>query len=109
MEKLFWSIEKNYLDEYDKVIAKCEQVTNLREALDTGLNGIYLHFDDYTNDFVGYKDENGEYQLTEPYATWEKEGRDGIDVTYCHFVEVDHDDDGYTVGYFQMERPYDAE
>ena len=67
------------------------------------------YFDDYTNDFVGYKDENGEYQLTEPYATWEKEGRDGVDVTYCHSLYVDKDDDGYTVGHFQMERPYDAD
>ena len=109
MERLFWSIEKDYLDEFDKVVQKCEAVTNLKEALDTGLNGIYLKInEDY--DYVGWKEEDGTYNLTEPYnRMWENGKRDGLEVTYCHFIEVDHDDDGYTVGYFQMERPYDAD
>ena len=109
MEKPFWITEQNYYKELDKVVEKCEKVTNLREALDTGLNSIYLHIDDSTCDYVGYKYEDGKYVLTLPYRQWEEEGRDGVDVTYCHYIGLEEDDDGYTEGHFQMERPYDAD
>ena len=109
IEKPFWTIEFNYLKELDKVARRCEKVTNLREALDTGLNSIYLHIDGNTCDYVGYKDEDGEYVLTLPYRQWEDEERDGVDVTYCHFLYLEKDDDGYTQGHFQIERPYDAD
>ena len=112
-KKLFWVIERDYLakidEELEKVREACDKVTNLREALDTGLASIHLKIGDNGYDSVGYLREDGTYYLSEPYATWEKEGRDGVDVTYCHFMNFETDDDGSVIGVFEMERPYDAE
>ena len=109
MGELFWELEHRYLKESDKALKKCEEVTNLKEALDTELDQIWLVIPNQDTDYVGYKTHDG-YELSAPYdAMWENGKRDGLEVTYCHFVEFQVNNEGNTVGYFEMERPYDAE
>ena len=103
----FWSLEYDYLKERDALIIQCEEVENLKQALDTGLNSIRLIVGDQ-EDWVGYLNEDGTYHLSSQYdAMWENGKRDGLECTECRFVQLDTDDDGYTIGIFEMVRSDD--
>lgn len=107
IKRPFWSLEDEYLREYDKILDECSRVENLKQALDTGLNSIRLVVGDQ-EDWVGYLNEDGTYRLSDKYARmWENGKRDGLECTGCRFIELDNDDDGYTIGRFEMVRSDD--
>ena len=76
---------------------RAEKCTSLKEALDLGLNSIRLITDeDAPSDLVGWKDPDGTYCLQEPY-------KENMIATYpVEFVELDTDEENFTVAIFRM-------
>ena len=95
-EKLFWQLESEYLHRKDDLEYLCEQADNLKKALDTGVNSVRLQYEDH-QDFVGYKNPDGTYDLSLPYEA------DRISSIGVNFLELDEDGDGYTIAIFTPE------
>ena len=100
-DKLFWQVEAEYLEKKYEAEQKACQATNLKEALDSGLNEIWLMTDkDVGYEFVGYARKGG-YDLAPPFdAYWDNGKKDGLECTCVQFSSCDISDDGFLQGYF---------
>lgn len=105
-DKPFWQIEAEYLEKRYEAEQKAYQATNLKEALDSGLNAIWLMSDkDVGYEFVGYALPNGNYDLVSPYdAYWDNGKKDGLESVNVRFTDLSTSDDGYLIGYFEQIR-----
>lgn len=91
-KKLFWVKEYECLKAREILESNCYDAHTLKDALDTGANSIRLLDKDGDLTYVGYLDEDGDYQLN----------NDEIDLNMrVEFNSLDRDEDGYTIAIFE--------
>lgn len=95
-EKLFWQLEDEYLNRRDELETLCEQADDLKKALDTGVNSVRIRTED-GDIYVGYKENENVYSLGGQFEA------DRISSIGVKFVELEEDDDGYTIAIYEME------
>lgn len=89
MSKMFWEIEADYLEKRRDIEIECEEAENLRDAILTGINLVYVD-----GDWGGYLQPDGNFAL---YGEFEGMTEEELSKVGVEFIAIAEDEDGYTV------------
>lgn len=93
MSKMFWEIEADYLEKRRDIEYACEDADNLKDAILTGINLVYVD-----GEWAGYLQTDLNFAL---YGEFEHMTEKELSEVKLEFIMLDEDDDGYTIAKYE--------